>query len=276
MTRISLIALIATILFVSPAQAATRVFYDGWEAGNTNLWYQDDARPRCTVETASSDGIAGPYAGTYMARCNDPGAAWQTLNLPPFSMTDEVLYRYRVRVDQNHDGTIGSIHKIGRIFHWTGDWNTYDDLFSMVGYIGPDLGLHNDLIMNGERANNDAAYWGDAPGDDTADPATWHTVEYYINESTGVAKVWHDDILVQNWDYPAINGPVGESGEFYLVSNWEAAHDGVNHVYFDNFEVFTDATSGEPATGSMADGSIQAGGTPDTTPPSPPSGLGVQ
>lgn len=263
------------LFFLSPyfAHAAGRVFYDGFESGNTNLWNQDSTRPRCTVVTSSADGIAGPAAGSNMVRCNDPGAAWQTLNLPSFNMSSEVLYRYRVRVDQNHDSTGGSTHKLSRIFHWTGDEGTYNDIFSMVAAVGV-TGLRNDVIMNGVRTNNDFMYWGDTPGDYTADPSSWHTIEYYINKSTGVVKVWHDDIVVQNWDYPAaIGGAVGETGEYYIVSNWEDSHDGVNYVYFDNYEVYTDVGSG--GSGLMSAGTITQGGG-DTTALDAPTGLGVQ
>jgi len=269
-------------LNTSTVAAATRVFYDGFESGTVTKWALDSFRDPCTVVSTAADGIKGPYDDSKMLRCNANGTvAWdtpsvyETLGVPPFSMNNEVLYRYRVRVDQNHDSTFGSTHKLSRIFNWTGDQNTYNDLFSMVAGVGTGASMHNDVIMNGDRANNGSLYWGDASGDTTGDPANWHTIEYYLNKATGVVKVWHDHVLVQNWNYGHINGPVGESGEYYITSNWEDGHDATNYVYFDNYEVFTDASSGEQTTGSLADGTVSVSGI-DTTPPNAPTGLLVE
>ncbi|MEK7389051.1 MAG: hypothetical protein AAB036_05080 [Elusimicrobiota bacterium] len=272
-----IIALVALcpLALADISYAAGRIFFDDAETGNANLWTADGTRPKCTVVSSSADRLKGPYAGSYMIQCNDPGSAWQTLRGPTFSIGSEVLYRYRVRVDSNHDSTDGSVHKIGRIFHWTGDSNTYVDVFSMVGGVG-DQGLRNDLIIDGERARGGALYWGDHPNDHTASPSTWHQVEYYINTITGAAKVWHDDILVQNEVYGPVRGGVGNAGEFYMTSNWEDARDGTNYVYFDNVEIFTDLGTG--GVGSLSLGDIAQGGGSSgaATPPALPTNLRVQ
>lgn len=252
------LVLISLYAHSTQVHAAGRIFFDDVETGDTSLWSADGGSPLCTAVTSSADGLQGPYAGTYMIRCNDPGASYETLKGPSFSLTSEVLYRYRVRVDSNHDSTTGSTHKIGRIFHWDGNSATYVDVFSMVASVG-DGGLPNDLIIDGVRANGGTLYWGSDPDDHTANPSTWHQVEYYINTSTGASKVWHDDILVQNEVFGAVAGGVGEAGEFYITSNWSDAHDGTNYVYFDNIEIFTDLGTG--GSGSMSAGTITQGGT---------------
>ena len=97
-------ACVATFLLAPSALAAGRVFYDGFESGNTNLWQQDDYRDRCQVTTSAADGKAGPFAGSRMVRCNWNGTvAWndpakfQTLHLTP-SYNNEIFYRVRLRV----------------------------------------------------------------------------------------------------------------------------------------------------------------------------------
>lgn len=246
------------------ATAAGRVFFDDSEAGNTNLWNQDASRPKCTSVTTAADGLQGPFAGSRMIRCNDNGSTgvWETLAAPSFSMTNEVLYRYRVRPDSNHASTGGSTHKIGRVFI---NEAQYTDIFSMFATIGSGNGMYNDMILDGNRQGG-SLYWGDASGDDTANPANWHTIMYYVNKSTGAAKVWHDGILVRNHTAGAISGELGENGNFYITSNWEDAHDATNYVYFDEVEIFTDAGTG--GVGSMSDGTMTqgAGGGQEATP----------
>lgn len=269
------VVLIGVLLVPTISNAAGRVFFDGSEAGNTNLWNQDGSRPKCTSVTTAADGLQGPYAGSRMIRCADNGSTgvWETLASPTFSMTNEVLYRYRLRPDSNHDSTSGSTHKIGRIFYWTGDTNTFVDVFSMFAAVGSGNGMYNDMIIDGNRQGG-SLYWGDAVGDDTANPADWHTIMYYINKSTGVSKVWHDGILVRNHTAGAVAGEVGENGDFYITSNWEDSHDATNYVYFDDVEIFTDAGTG--GTGTMSDGTMTqgAGGGDGTTSidPSNPQG----
>lgn len=56
---------------IDPLQAATRVFYDGSEAGNTQLWANDGSRNRCTSVGVSSDGVAGPYVPGIEERRSD-------------------------------------------------------------------------------------------------------------------------------------------------------------------------------------------------------------
>lgn len=265
---------LVTLLSTAPAGGASRTFFDDFESGNTLLWDQDfignTPRPRCMVVTTAVDGVKGPFAGARMASCNAPtgDSDWETLKIKPFVIGDEVFYRYRVRADLDHDDTFGSTHKIGRIFHYHGDTNQYVDIMSMFGPVESNQGMYNDLLVDGERANG-VNYWGDAMGDNTADPSGWHTVEYYCRRSTGLCRVWHDDIMVRNYTFGPIVGGLGNDAEFFLTSNWGDAHDLNNHVYFDNVEIFTDLGTG--AVGSMADGTIAV--SPDPVAPAAPMNL---
>ena len=56
--------------------AGGRVFYDGFETGNTNQWAQDSSRTKCTAVRTSVDGKP-THAGSYMLECNWNGVvAW--------------------------------------------------------------------------------------------------------------------------------------------------------------------------------------------------------
>lgn len=264
MIRVWIVLLLA--LCASAAQGAGRVFYDGFEnyTGTdpliTALWGQDNARPRCVSVTSAADGIAGPYAGSRMARCNTSvGDVFENLTVPAFSMTNEVLYRFKFRVDTNHDRTggdpRGSPAKKLRLFYWTGNQSTYNDNYGVVD--GASGGMRNEGLVDGTQWTT---YDGGASGDHTQESSAWHTVELYWNKSNGNHKVWHDDVLVLNVTLGSIQGGVGEGGgDFYLMSNWEDTHDATNYTYFDEAEVYTDNGTGL-ASGTLANGDAVQGG----------------
>ncbi|MCI0332361.1 MAG: choice-of-anchor D domain-containing protein [Planctomycetes bacterium] len=256
-TAALMVVLASCLMFTGTSAAATRVFYDGFESGNTNLW-DAGAYPRAQVVTTSTDGVLGPYAGTYMARCNWNGSVVPFVDetlVVTASYTNEVFYRVRLRVDQNVDRTVSSPAKILRIFVQAGapTYNVINDMYSVIPTWDA---LRNEGTAGGVQF---ATYWGDAPGDTTASTASWHEVEWYFNHTTGKIKVWHDGILVRDLDAaPGFGG--GGWTPFALVSNWGDPHDAVNHAYFDDVEIFSDSATGEAATGSMANGDIQVGG----------------
>lgn len=229
------------------------MFYDGFESGNTNLWQKDDFRNTCQVVSASDDGVAGPFSGMKMLRCNDNGtvawndpASFETLVLNNVNYDKELFIRVRVRIDKNLQPTPGSSKKFLRVFHWTGDMSTYNDIFE-TAY--PEKGFVTQVLAGGQQGST---YWGNFNGDNTMATNAWHKVEYYINTS-GVIKVWHDGVLVQN-----VSGfPTNKAKffPFYITSNWAEPHSATNVIYFDEFEVFSD--SGTGASGSMSSASIQ-------------------
>lgn len=245
--------------------AQGRIFYDGFESGDTSLWSQADFRNRCQVVAASQDGIAGPFSGTKMLKCNDNGslawndpAAFESLMLDNLSYQNELFIRVRVRADASLERTGVSGKKILRFFNWTGNASTYNDLFETLY---PSSGLTNEGVAGGTQLQT---YWGGAAGDLSANSNSWHKVEYYIS-TAGTIKVWHDGVLVRD------NGglPTGNAKwlPFYITSNWADSHGSTNNVYFDDFEVFSDLGSG--FTGSMTNASIQTTATINTTSTAP-------
>jgi hypothetical protein len=242
--------------------AASRIFYDGFETGTTDLWKTADYRNRCTVVTAAFDATVGPYQGAKMASCNWNGtvvwndsASFETLALPPVADSNELFYRFRVRLDKDVDKGAGSAGKLLRVYVSS---PVYNDMFDAAR---TSVGLTNEGLAGG---NQMPTYWGSATGDATAATGAWHKIEYYFNKSTGTVKVWHDGVVIRNLTGLAFNGawwaPV------YLLSNYADPHDASNHVYFDDIEVFTEA--GDTATGSMVDGTI-ADGSADEKPKPP-------
>ena len=259
------LVLLCAIVTASASHAATRVFYDGSESGNANLWNQVDLRDKCVSVTSSADGVAGPYSGSRMFRCNSNGTAnwsatnsYETMAIPPFSMNNEVLYRVRVRLDQNFDRTSGSPKKIFRIFGSLEHVQNFESTFA--GNSGFVWGTY----VNNIQSPN---YWGWANGDTTMNSSSWHTLEYYYNKTTGNVKVWHDHVLVFEQTFGPITGSVGEDGIVHLTSNFSDDHDATNYIYFDDIEVFTDSANGTPATGSMADASISSSAGSTLSPP---------
>jgi hypothetical protein len=165
----------------------------------------------------------------------------------------------------------GSPKKLMRFFNWARVWSLpnanslYNDLFEST-YQGP--GSTNELVAGGVQG---ITYWGGASGDNTLDTMSWHTIEYYLNAATGVVKVWHDHVLVRDDKGLAVGND--RWSPFYLTSNWSDAHDAVNHLYFDEIEVFSDTGTG--ASGLMSDATVSVGGSQSKT-PSAPQNLGVK
>lgn len=257
-----------------PTFSASRVFFDGAESGNANQFDADDYRNKCTVVSTASDGVVGPYAGSYMFRCNDNGtlvyndpAQFETMVIPPFAMTNEVLYRFRVRADQNHDRTGGSDKKWFRLFSIPAETSQWNDMYETLR---PGNCTNNEGLING---NQFSTYYGCNPGDNVGLSSGWHTVEYYFNKANGSVKVWHDDVLIRNDNHGSIAGKVGEDGHMYMMSNMSATHDAVNASYVDDVEVFTDNNSGTAVTsGTMANGDITTSGGGSTFTVTPSAG----
>jgi hypothetical protein len=251
--------LLSPLVVVNLSYAAGRVFYDGFEDGTTNKWLPFDLRPKCPVVTASVDGVLGPYAGTRMARCNAAsGMTYETLHLLT-TYNDELFLRVRFRRDQDMNAAQKTIR-----FYQQGP---YHDMFEICGH--PQNANNNAGNPNDNPNDYFPTYWGEAPGDNTNLPNSWHKIEYYIRQSTGTFKVWHDGILIRNdsgYDYVGVKWT-----HFYLASNGDAT-DGNEHTYYDEFEVFSDLGTG--ASGQMSDATISSGSGSQTV-PNPPQNAQV-
>lgn len=266
----------ALLLFlVAPVSvlAAVRVFSDGFEAGNTSLWSQSDYHNKCVAVSSSLDGLHGTQSGSYMARCNwngvvewnDP-ASYEALWLPGYDYTSEVFVRFWFRADTDVDAKPGS-----KFFRIGADGSYHGIDFSEAGKPWQSVWLRT-----GSEQIGTTFYGGPSMMGDTQ----WHKAEVYIlsDSGAGIIRQWEDDVLINT--ISGENTTQSTTWEsFHLMSNWSSnpgwEHDADNHVYWDDFEIYSDATSGDTATGSMADGTIQVNGM-DSVPPAAPSGLGVQ
>jgi hypothetical protein len=263
----ALIAL-ALISAVTGAQAAGRVFFDDFEAGNTNKWSADDFRNKCRVATGAVDGVPA-RAGSSMAECNwngltawnDP-SAYTSLKLGSWDYSNEFLIRLWVRYANDVDRAFGS--KLLRL-----DPNDFKDSF----YLNAQMEQSNGPVficwewING--STGPSVY-----GDGNLGDGSWHELEIYIKLNTtgarnGVVRIWQDGRV----KHEAVNitsvYPGNRWFPLYLMSNWSnnpgSEHDASNHVYWDNVEIYSDRGSG--ATGSLADASITVGAEP--APPAP-------
>ena len=259
------------LLLPSLAFAEGRAFFEDFEGTLNAAFISDDTNAHCTIVSASTDGLTGPYAGTKMMRCNYDGSGSNrfqdyAIHVTPFYNT-KFFMRFKVRIDANVDktdcggGTGCNAFKLLRFFQ-TGP---YHDLFVIAGH------PQNAFNAQGNQNNTELipTYWGGNSGDLTNTSNNgWREVEYYVDygngTSTGVIKEWHDGTLVYNitgldfasskWDY------------FTTGSNGALGGDTTNHWYLDNFEIYSDTGTGT-VTGSMINGDIQFTGGGGGTPP---------
>lgn len=276
------LAVVILLTLAFDAHAASRIFYDGSEAGNTDLWPLRDPvtggnRDKCTSVTVAEDGGSGPYAGSRMIRCRysgfgDSPSAYETLRLNTSNYTSELFIRTRFRRSATWDlrGTLNVndiSQKILRFFQ-TGP---YHDLFEVTGH--SDAGAPSSNNANAGNQNDSEfmpTYWaGDHPSDLTNQSTGWHEIEYYINQSTGTVKVWHDGALIRN--NTGMNFAGSKWVDFYITSNGETPVF-AEYTYYDEFEVYSDVGSAS-ITGTMANGDIALSGGGDTTPPAAPSNV---
>lgn len=263
----ALVALVVGMIVSVPGFAAGRVFYDGFDS-NTNQWAQDDFRSRCTVAQSALDGGPGPKSGAGMVRCNWNGTlAWNspdrylTLKLPAWSYDREFLVRFWIRGDAD-----ATDHPVNGPKLWR-------------------LGPYSSSGMKFRNGDEDAAfynvssqigstYWGKNPT-----PTAWHKYEIYVLQASsgGIIRIWRDDQLVKDITGANTTQSSGTWTPFYISSNWSGAdgccdHDANNHLYWDEFEIYSD--SGTGASGSLSDGSIAATG--GVVSPEPPMDVTVE
>lgn len=261
--------LLAQLLFSIPSSAASRVFYDTFDGGINSRWTNDDFHNRCQSWASASDG-GSPHNGSGMLACNwngtvdyTDGRAFEALYLPSFSYSNEIFMRAWIRWDHDTAGAKAG-PKIFRMGVWPSD--TYCAAYFDSGGAS--------CFENGDKI----VWWGQGSNLNTS----WHKFEFYLRAGTsGQMKIWIDDQLQFSGTGDAV--PAGGSwGAFNMSSNYSGGagccdHDATNHIYWDEFEIYSDVGTG--ATGSMSDGTISASSTNSTsstsgtqsTQPAPPS-----
>jgi hypothetical protein len=263
MRRMILWAL-ALVLLAAPASAQRRMVFDTVESGtHHSVWRGTD---KCIVATSSLDGDP-VITGTYQYRCNwdgvdpDPVRApfghshtEQFFNDGDIAWTNEYLIRFRFRHDTNIDDAEGSKFfrpSYGSAGAWvvscefqagnSGTWVWFEGLIS-VAYFVAGNSQGNPVVVCGDHVE--------------------HEMEYYVRKGvSGEIKFWQDGDLKRTWTGDTTNIILSLN----ILSNWSLNpgwdHDALNTVYVDDFEVYTDASSGgEVATGSMADGTVSVSG----------------
>lgn len=234
----------------------TRVFVDTVESGSLNAVWHDNGTP-CTVVSSSDDAVA-VVSGSFQMRCN-----WDGDNGVPFGhshteqwieggdlpWTSEYLVRFRYRHDANVDHVNGA-----KFMRPSYDMN------------GPDEGdAQWAWIIACNYADLSDGWWmGEGlPGSDyDIGPACSvhdeHEMEYYVykHASAGQIKVWTDGThqITYTGDTSGITLSLNMLSNWSLNEGWD--HDALNTVYVDDFEIFSDATSGTPAAGSLSEGTI--------------------
>lgn len=235
------------------ASAASRVFFDNFDAGAPTGWSTN----KCPAVTRAVDGGA-PRNGTHMMQCNWNGTLpWTDPNKLLDSSLDSWQYQreYFVRLWFRYDADVD--HKGG-------------SKQMRLGFGGADEVIFACQFENGNDAtlwigpNNLPSFWGSAAS--RCGDRKWHKLEVYVKDNTtgsdGVLRVWVDGTMVREWRNPS--GTLGgRRMGLNLPSNWSSnpgwEHDAVNHVYFDDVEIYSDIGTG--ASGNMTDASITMGGS---------------
>lgn len=265
-----LLALACIGAMADSAEAAGRAFYDGFETYTTNAqvgspWVDDgNGLGSCQVRTASFDGLAGAAVGSKFLSCNwdgsgsddtGTGSTWQSDSLTgQWTYTSDLLFRFRLRVDTDKDCTgCDGGPKILRI------GNTINTPCSFAGMHDGGGGLTGDFCNDSGGYVLPTLWGGNSAGDNA-----WHEIAIYIHVaggSSGIVRYFidHTEILTATGDTATDWGFT----KFYLASNWSGGtgcclHDANNHIYWDEFEIFTDNATG--GTGLMSNDTIVAGG----------------
>jgi hypothetical protein len=242
--------------------AASRIKVCRFENGTFDGWIPDGDHnvPQFTTIDPHSGNICLSlnWNGTFEWNARD---RYQSIQFESFPYTGEVFTRFWVKIDADMD--VPGDETGPKIFKW-GTF-TPNEI-----YIYPRM-TDGEIV---EAPNNNTGLAGGDPAimstfsgssNSTVFPrGTWHKIEHYMKTGNpGTITLWVDDKLCKTW---TINTDVG--GRWYplhLASNWSGGakpggrdHDANNHMYFDDFELFTDSTQGTPTTGSMAAGNIEA------------------
>lgn len=242
-----------------PSSTYRRMVHDTSESGAHHPVWRDSGDPlypKCTVVSSSYDGGA-VITGTYQQRCNwdgvEPLASFGHAHTEQYFLdgdiawSSEYLVRFRYRNDTNIDHVIGSKMlrpSYGSTGAWVvsceyenGDpanWVMFEGLIS-VAYFSSGNSQGNPVVVCGDHGE--------------------HNFAYYVKKhaSAGEIKFWFDGDLKRTW--------TGNTSDIILslnmASNWSLnpgwEHDDLNTFYVDDWEIFTDATTGgEAASGSLA------------------------
>ena len=254
----ALVMLGVGLLGSSGALAAGRVFFDGFEDGTTNQWSQIGTREKCTIVTTALDGGSAAHSGTRSARCNMNGAVDFSDNAS-FSImqksvpeASEYLYRLWSRADSDVDVQDGS-----KLLRLQGEG------CSEINYTFEDGANPGASFYTARECNTAELSFGrDTTG---GWPKTaWRKWEIYIKDhaTQGVVRFWVNGVMQREAVNVNTSSASWSWGWFATLSNWSSnpgwEHDANNHIYIDDWEVFTNLGTG--MTGNLSDATAQDGG----------------
>ena len=121
----------------------------------------------------------------------------------------------------------------------------------------------------------------DADTSASFDIDAWQSLEMYFNMSTTnpIFRVWKNGILIYNRVGlpPHITCAAGDTSSLSnMMNTWNGGAPQTQTQYMDEFVITTDTPAARDVANNPMIGPIGWGGTPDTTPPAVPMGLGVQ
>ena len=243
---------------LTPSLTYGRSFYDENYVDSLggsihNGWLQDGTRNKGTTvdnNFSAIDGFKGSASGLGMWKGNHNGTVldgdidrYDTLKLN-LDYTNEFLIRCWMRLDSGFTRTDTDPAKFMRLNN-PGSPTTHDFYLTATNTTG----LSNGGTINGVALTT---YAGNATNDYSALSSGWHRIEYYVNKSLGVLKVWQDGVLTRN--ETGLNFGASPLTTFYLVSEFVGTHDATNYYYFDDIQVYTDKSSG--AFHTMSDATV--------------------
>lgn len=245
-----LLTLLSQVAFVDLSFAAGRVFDDGFEDGTTNKWWFPGTYNPATVVSTARDG-GSPHTGTRMLEANwNAAVPWTDPNfytyaaLESWNYTNEFLVRFWIRFDADVDD------KDGPKFLRMGPLGVNHMYLGKLP--GPTLFIYFESV---DGSPGPIQYSGGSLA------GGWNEIEIYIKHDTGakdgILRVWNNGVL--RVDATNVNS-VSTGGRwtpFEVMSNHYGLLDANNHVYWDDFEIYSDTGTG--ATGSLADGTASVG-----------------
>jgi hypothetical protein len=265
--------LLSPLVAGNSSYAAGRVFYDGFENGiSLSNWNVVGTYPVATTVRAARDG-GTPRSGSWMAETNwgSSTGPYSSLNKKGWPWTKEMFIRFWFRYDNDVDNGFGS-----KMFRLGSDYPTASMYLACQMESPPASPMF--YFWETVNGSNGPLSYGNSTG---CGDRVWHKLEIYIKANTsgqadGIFRIWKDGAVYQT----DTNITTVTAGHFWneigFVSNWSNfSNDANNHVYWDDFEIYSDSNTGTIATGLMSDATISSNDSGSSTAPNPPSNAQV-
>ena len=250
--------LVMVFVFGRSVGASSRVFYENFEDGNADEFTFVGSHSNITVLNPKGNGSLHSLL-VDVSITSDRGVAYVGWSE---NYTREFFIRLYVRInnDSCEPGWGGGGAKIIRILdEQSSPWD-YESTSSCqdTGSYG-----HTEHHMVYLHGNNIVDKWASK----VLNCGQWHKFEYYHKDDTdgtdGEIKLWWDDVLIEGGGLPYTgdtiydNDPDSRPNFLGLPSNCGSQPPAPNHIQYDDIEIYTDANTGEPAIGSMENGTIE-------------------